>query len=166
MSDPYSVLGVSSSASDEEIKKAYRELARKYHPDNYHDNPLADLAQEKMKEINEAYDTITRARASGSSGSQGSYGSYGGYGGSAYGSAYAHADSSRKGWLDEARRYYQNAVSMDPSNMEYRQAMEFMVRGGNQYAPNGFTGVQQGGCDTCDVCSALLVANMCCRCMG
>ena len=59
MRDPYSVLGVSQSASDEEVKKAYRELARKYHPDNYQNNPLADLAEEKMKEINQAYDTIT-----------------------------------------------------------------------------------------------------------
>lgn len=65
MNDPYQVLGVSPSASDEEIKKAYRDLARKYHPDNYQNNPLADLAQEKMKDINEAYDTITRSRASG-----------------------------------------------------------------------------------------------------
>ncbi|MEI3141458.1 MAG: J domain-containing protein [Lawsonibacter sp.] len=65
MKDPYSVLGVSQSASDDEIKKAYRELARKYHPDNYQNNPLADLAEEKMKEINEAYDAITKQRAGG-----------------------------------------------------------------------------------------------------
>lgn len=67
MRDPYEVLGVSQNASDEEIKKAYRNLARKYHPDNYQDNPLADLAEEKMKEINEAYDLITKNRSGGSS---------------------------------------------------------------------------------------------------
>ena len=65
MRDPYTVLGVSPSATDEAVKKAYRELARKYHPDNYQNNPLADLAEEKMKEINEAYDTITKQRSSG-----------------------------------------------------------------------------------------------------
>ncbi len=69
MNDPYKVLGVSRDASDEEIKKAYRELARKYHPDNYVNNPLADLVQEKMKEINEAYDEICRSRAASKNGS-------------------------------------------------------------------------------------------------
>ena len=68
MRDPYNVLGVSQSASDDEVKKAYRELARKYHPDNYQNNPLADLAEEKMKEINEAYDAITKQRAGGYAG--------------------------------------------------------------------------------------------------
>lgn len=88
MRDPYEVLGVGPDAGDEEIKKAYRELARKYHPDNYQNNPLADLAEEKMKEINEAYDAITRSRAGGSYGggpAQGQSGySYGYGGGSAY----------------------------------------------------------------------------------
>lgn len=60
--DAYRVLGVSRDASDEEIKSAYKKLATKYHPDNYVNNPLADLAQEKMKEINEAYDQIQRQR--------------------------------------------------------------------------------------------------------
>ena len=73
MRDPYSVLGVSQNASDDEVKKAYRELARKYHPDNYQNNPLADLAEEKMKEINEAYDTITKQRSGASSGGYGGY---------------------------------------------------------------------------------------------
>ncbi len=87
MRDPYSVLGVSQNASDDEVKKAYRELARKYHPDNYQNNPLADLAEEKMKEINEAYDTITKQRAGGYTGS--SSGSYGGYQRSGYASGNA-----------------------------------------------------------------------------
>ena len=68
MNDPYKTLGVSCDATDDEIKKAYRDLARKYHPDNYAGNPLADLCEEKMKEINEAYDTIRKSRAESASG--------------------------------------------------------------------------------------------------
>jgi len=63
MKDPYQTLGITSAATDEEVKEAYRRLARKYHPDNYSaDNPLADLAKEKMQEINEAYDAIKNER--------------------------------------------------------------------------------------------------------
>ena len=64
MNNPYEVLGVSPSATDEEIKKAYRDLAKKYHPDKYVDSPLADVAEQKMKEINEAYDVIKQRRQS------------------------------------------------------------------------------------------------------
>lgn len=71
ITNPYSVLGVSPSASNEEIKKAYRELSRKYHPDSYADNPLADLAEEKFKEIQEAYDQIMKEREGGYSGGMG-----------------------------------------------------------------------------------------------
>ena len=75
MRDPYEVLGVSRNASQEEIKKAYRELSRKYHPDSYADNPLADLAEEKFKEVQEAYQQIMNGQA-GRSGDNG----YRGYG--------------------------------------------------------------------------------------
>ena len=61
--DPYKILGISRDASDEEGKKAYHELARKYHPDNYVNNPLSDLVEEKMKQINEAYEMIQKGRA-------------------------------------------------------------------------------------------------------
>ena len=63
MKDPYSILGVRHDASDDEVKEAYRNLVRKYHPDNYtDDNPLKDLANEKMQEVNEAYDAIVKMR--------------------------------------------------------------------------------------------------------
>lgn len=74
--NPYEVLGVPENASEEEIKKAYKELVKKYHPDKYQDNPLADLAEEKLQEINEAYDMLMKNRGSASSGSY-SYGNYG-----------------------------------------------------------------------------------------
>ena len=63
MKNPYEVLGISSNATNEEVRDAYRALARKYHPDNYADSPLADMAEEKMKEVNAAYDEILRIRA-------------------------------------------------------------------------------------------------------
>ena len=83
MTDPYSILGVSPSATDEEIKAAYKSLVKKYHPDNYDDgNPLKELATEKMQQINSAYDEILRLRAGGASSSGGSNGNQSGYNGS------------------------------------------------------------------------------------
>ena len=58
--NPYEVLGISENASEEEIKKAYKEMVKKYHPDKYQSNPLADLAEEKLQEVNEAYDMLIK----------------------------------------------------------------------------------------------------------
>ena len=70
MTDPYSVLGIQPDASDDEVKRAYRDLSRKYHPDSYNDNPLAELAEEKFKEVQDAYRQIMDMRE----GRAGSYG--------------------------------------------------------------------------------------------
>lgn len=93
MKDPYEVLGVPASATDEEVKKAYRALSRKYHPDANVNNPNKAQAEEKFKEIQQAYQKIMRMRENGGvdpeesrsgyggAGNAGGYGSYGGYGG-------------------------------------------------------------------------------------
>ena len=87
--NPYEVLGVPENASEEEIKKAYKELVKKYHPDKYQDNPLADLAEEKLQEVNEAYDMLMKNRNSGPSSSY-NYGNYGA--GSGNGGGYGTPD--------------------------------------------------------------------------
>lgn len=199
MRDPYQVLGVPSTATDEEVKKAYRDLARKYHPDNYHDNPLADLAQERMKEINEAYETVQSqrkaARSGGYSAGGQSYGqSYGYQGG--YASRYqrvrmaisqgdlnlaeellnAQSDHDaewnflkgavcyRRGWLDEARQYYQTAVQMDPDNAEYQRALD-LAEGRGGYRPNGYSTMTTTSCGNAD-CLRLCGATLCCNALG
>ena len=82
MRDPYQVLGVSQDASEEEIKKAYRKLSRMYHPDANINNPNKAQAEEKFKEIQQAYQQIMKQREQGSS----PYGNQGyGYGNNGYG---------------------------------------------------------------------------------
>jgi molecular chaperone DnaJ len=78
--DPYQVLGVARGASDEEIKKAYRTLSRKYHPDANINNPNKEAAEEKFKQVQQAYDQIMKEKEMGAGGSYGSYSGYGGFG--------------------------------------------------------------------------------------
>lgn len=113
--NPYDVLGVSPGASDEEVKKAYRDLTRKYHPDANINNPLADLAEEKFKEVQEAYDTIMREREQGGGYSYGYGYNYGGsqsYGG-------ARASGSQQDVQTQAVYNYINA-------RRYREALNVL----------------------------------------
>jgi len=199
--DPYAILKVSPNASDDEIKAAYRELVKKYHPDNYRDNPLEDLAQEKLKEINEAYEEIQRRRGSGSAGQRGGNPYGRGYAGNPYGGGYsqqrrpysgpyaavraaiergdiAAAESElnqtvdrgaewhflmgavcyKKGWYDEAARYFSQAAAMDPQNSEYAHAVHNIRRGAS------WGGAQEQ--QLCNCCSSLMCANCLCNCLG
>lgn len=194
MKNPYEVLGVSPNATEAEIKAAYRELAKKYHPDNYQDSPLADLAEEKMKEVNEAYDAILQEKKNG-----GSSGGYGGYNSSySASSEYARVRSLiqqgkldeaerildgvtgdhsaewyflrgmcyyRRGWAQQAATHFQRACTMEPNNMEYRQALNNMSRQqGFGYGGYNTTGMNQGSqCGVCDICAGLMCMDCLCR---
>ena len=128
MSDPYRVLGVSPNATDDEIKAAYRELAKKYHPDHYTDSPLADLAGEKMKEINEAYDQIMKERRQRKNGTQGSGSSYTGY------TAQSAYSSTRTGYYDVRRLINAGRIAdaeqiLDGVPLERRDAEWYFLKG-------------------------------------
>ena len=192
MKDPYSVLGISKNATDEQIKDAYRELARKYHPDNYADNPLSDLAGEKMKEINEAYDAIMNSRRA----PKGNSGGYSSNANSAFPEVRNLINQNRleqaqevldgvppqsrnaewyflngtvlyrRGWFDQAYTSFATAARMEPMNPEYRDALNRAQRqAGSQYNPYRTYGTG-AGCDGCDCCTNLLCADCCCECMG
>ncbi len=193
--NPYEVLGVPENADEATIKKAYRKLVKQYHPDNYKDNPLADLAKEKLQEINEAYDMITSGKAQG--------GNSGNTQGSSYSSgntsakfayvrnliqqrriADADAELNRtndgsaewhflkgvvclsKGWHFEGIQHLQTACNMDPGNMEYRNALNSINMRGGSYMGAGNARGYNNNDQMCNCCSNLICADCCCEMMG
>lgn len=194
MRDPYEVLGVPRGASKEQVKAAYRELAKKYHPDNYIDSPLAENANKKMQEINEAYDAIIAGNTGSSYSSSSS--SSAGYTHNSYQQVrdlmnlgkldmaeqllenmspntrdaqwyYLKGQINyQRGWTDQAYTYFATAYKMQPNNAEYRHAFENL----SSQRSGGFrtSGRHNQGsdCDTCSICQGLLCADCCCECMG
>lgn len=194
MRNPYEVLEIKEGASKEEIKKAYRELVKKYHPDQYGDNPLKDLAEEKLREINEAYDYLMNN--SSTSYNSNSYDDNNNYSNSGYGSyneirmdiqkgnikdaeeklnRISARDAEwnylmgmlylRKGWYDNANNYIVNACNMAPHNMEYRQTLNNLQRRNTNYRQT-YYGRNGRDSDMCDICTSLWCADTLCECMG
>lgn len=138
MNDPYAVLGISSSASDEEVKTAYRNLAKKYHPDNYASAPdVADLAAEKMAQVNEAYDAIMSARRNGTNPTGSTAGSSAGsYGGSGYSGTYSgsqHTDFADVRNLISAGRVTDAEMVLDGVPVARRNAEWYFLKGSVLY---------------------------------
>lgn len=196
MANPYQILGVSESDSDERIKDVYRELCKKYHPDLRPEGISKEQAESKMAEINAAYDEIMLMRKRGASYQGGGYS--GGYSQSQFADVRRLINERRtaqaeeildgvpsdkrnaewyflkgtiyysRGWLNEAFTHLETAVRLEPNNREYAEAYQrlFQRRNGSYNAGGYRTSGNAGGCDSCDTCTLLCCADSCCECMG
>ncbi len=194
MTDPYEILGVTKDASEEEINIAYRKLVKQYHPDRYVGNPLADLAAQKIAEINEAYDFIMDEKKKKTSGGTN-------YSGTSYNNqqgANSQYNEIRKlineGNLDRAQILLNNITVRD-AEWHFLQGMILKNKGWYDMAyqhlsraaaldPSNaeyraardgldFSGYQyrtMGGsanqADCCNMCQGLICADCCCEMCG
>jgi molecular chaperone DnaJ len=193
MQNPYEVLGIKEGASQEEIKAAYREQVKKYHPDKHQDNPLQDLAEEKLQEINEAYEYLTKNGGNGGGYSSGSNGGRNkSYQSPEFNEVRRMIDrgnlmgaeqtlnristrnaewfflsgmlSLRKGWYDDAVNNVQTAISMDPSNTEYRNAMNSIMSSGAGYRTQSYGRGYTSNDDLCRMLQCYCCADALCDC--
>lgn len=187
--DPYEILGIPRNASNDEVKRAYRELSRKYHPDSYAGNLLSSLAEEKFKQVQEAYDKIMKERSSG----------YSDYTSNSYSSndfefqqvlnllnsrAYGDALRLLDGMSNRSAQWYylsaianigigntmrgaeyaRTAVAMEPNNLEYQRLLSQISFQGQRY--NGVRNNYSGNYnmrrnDSCDECGDALCKLWC-----
>ena len=189
MTDPYKVLGISPQASDEEVKTAYRKLSQQYHPDHHADSVMEEIANQKMAEINAAYDQIMNMRRSGTT-YQNSNSSYTDIRSMIENGNYTAADNIleqnrndanaewnflkgtvclSRGWLNDAYSYFEKAVRIEPSNREYQAAYTQMQskRNGQMYGnPYNTAGNNTNSTATtlCNLCQCMICADCLCDC--
>jgi molecular chaperone DnaJ len=191
MKNPYEVLGIRKDASKDEIKKAYRELAKKYHPDQYGNNPLKDLAEVKMRDINEAYQYLL------SNTPESSYQSSNNYNNSDNSDMYQSIEmdlrngnlsyaeeklnrittrdaewnylmgllNMQKGWYNEAHNNLNMACRLDPRNPKYRDAFGRLNNMNSSYR-EPYRNNRRNDSGLCDICATLYCLDCCCECGG
>lgn len=128
MRSPYDILGVAPDASEDEIKKAYRKLSRKYHPDANMNNPNKEQAEERFKEVQQAYDAIMNGKTNDGYGGYGAnyggnrYGGFGGFGG--FGTNYGNQSANSYG--DDKDAQYLNAAMNYIRGGDYNSALRIL----------------------------------------
>ena len=190
--NPYKVLEIDEKATQEQIKQAYRRLVKKYHPDKYVDNPLNKLAEEKMREINAAYDMLTE-NGSSRNGQRSSYSKSSSGAGSSnfyklrqiinsgqFDQAMTILDNMSdrpaewyylkgacmmgKGWYAQAQNFYNMAYQMEPNNAEYQKAAQSMYNSNRNFSNQANVG--GADCSPCNICSCMLCSDCCCEAAG
>ncbi|MGN0613877.1 MAG: DnaJ domain-containing protein [Porcipelethomonas sp.] len=194
MTDPYKVLGISPQATDDEVKSAYRRLSQQYHPDRQSAGVMEDIANEKMAEINAAYDEIMNMRRSNfnhnSGAAQQTYSRYSEIRSLIEHGNYTSADNIleqnrndsdaewnflkatvclSRGWMNDAYTYYEKAVRIEPSNREYQMAYNQMrnKRNGQMQGNPYNTGnrVDNTANTLCQICQCMICADCLCDCI-
>lgn len=179
------------------LERHIKNLQKKYHPDNYAQSNLSTIAQEKMQEINNAFDEIMNLRRGSADARQSTNG------GTNMNNIYirnliqngdiTQADNIldsipqgernaewfflkgsvcyTRGWLNEAYSNFTTACNLEPSNMEYKSALDQINRNRGGFmngnpTPQYNTNPNMTSCSACDVCNGLICADCCCECMG
>lgn len=193
--NPYEVLGVNPNAGWDEIRAAYLEKVKKYHPDRYADSPLKEQANEKLSQVNQAYDMLEKMHKQGQGTANGA--SAGGqWGGDAYARVRAALDAGnvasafmilnampmrdaqwhywmgvvqmRRGAYDTARNHFATAVQMEPNNGEYQRAYQSVAAyGRGRYRKTYNMDMDSAGKlrGICTACCFLSTISQCC-CRG
>lgn len=188
MTDPYQILGISPQATDDEVKSAYRKLSQQYHPDHQKDSVMEDIANQKMVEINAAYDEIMNMRRTKVNNSSG-YDHFTEIRTEIEHGNYTAADDMlernrndsnaewnflkgtvclSRGWMNDAYSYFEKATKLEPSNREYQMAFSRINSQKNgQMAGNPFgrSSTADNTANTlCNICQCMICADCLCNC--